>query len=93
MPIDQVRSRMEELSKSLIDGPEERIRNVVLSGEVEKTILNFIHKNDFDLVIVGINSNGFDNVPGSHALQVIEKSGAPVIVVPNSTDNHGGGKS
>ncbi|MEQ9404075.1 MAG: universal stress protein [Cyclobacteriaceae bacterium] len=91
--MDQVKAHMNELSKSLLEASEDRIKNIVLAGDVEKAILKFIHQNDFDLVIVGINSNGFDNIPGSHALRVIEKSGTPVMIVPNALANNGAAKS
>lgn len=81
--LDEVRLRMNHLAEGLIDHPEDRIKNVVLSGNVENTMLQFIKEHDFDLVIVGINSNGQNNEIGSHTVSVIKESGVPVMIVPN----------
>lgn len=66
-----------------MDFSDDKIRNVVLSGNVEETMMQFIKEHSFDLVIVGINSNGHDNEIGSHTVRVIRESGVPVMIVPN----------
>lgn len=81
--LEEVRERMNHLSKGLSELSEERIKNVVLSGNVEETMLQFIKDHKFDLVIVGINSNGHSNDIGSHTVRVIKESGVPVMIVPN----------
>lgn len=83
----QMKERMNHLSQSLMDFSEERINNVVLSGNVEKTMLQFIKDHKFDLVIVGINSNGRTNEIGSHTVKVIKESGVPVMIVPNRSEH------
>lgn len=79
--------RMNQLAVDLIEYPEKRIKNMVLSGNVEDTMIRFIKENDFDLVIVGINSNGQNNELGSHAVSVIKESGIPVMIVPNRLED------
>lgn len=83
LKLAEVKDRMNQLSQNLDDFSSEKINNVVLSGNVEETMLQFIKEHDFDLVIVGINSNGHSNEIGSHTVSVIQKSGVPVMIVPN----------
>ena len=87
--LEEMKDRMNQLSLSLSDQPMERINNVVLSGNVEDTMLKFIKEHKFDLVIVGVNSNGLNNEIGSHTVSLIEKSGTPVLVVPNNPAPYG----
>lgn len=77
-----VENKMREFSRDLAPS-DKNIESVVLSGDIQERVLNFIQENTFDLVILGVNSNGLDNEIGSHTLQVIEKSGTPVLIVPN----------
>lgn len=74
---------MNQLSHNISDLSDDRIKNVVLSGNVEETMMQFIKDHKFDLVIVGINSNGHNNDIGSHTVRVIKESGVPVMIVPN----------
>ncbi|MEQ8337560.1 MAG: universal stress protein [Cyclobacteriaceae bacterium] len=76
--------RMTTFSRELSKGKDLEIDSVILSGWVDEEILSFIQKNDFDLVIMGINSNGLDNRPGSHITQMIEKTSTPLMVIPNN---------
>ena len=87
--LDRMRSRMNQLSHSLSISDNENINidNVVLSGNVDEIIAQFMHENQFDLVIVGINSNGQNNDIGSHTVKLIKESGVPVMIVPNRSDN------
>ena len=59
-----------------------------MGGWVDIEILDYINKNNFDLVIMGVNSNGLDNRPGSHISKIIEKANAPVLVIPNKPVDH-----
>lgn len=81
--LNEMQNRMNQLAQSLLDQPDKKIKNVVLSGNVEKTMIRFIREHEFDLVIVGINSNGHNNEIGSHTVKVIKESGIPVMIVPN----------
>ena len=83
----EVKERMNKLSNKLADLSSDKINNVVLSGNVEETMLRFIKEHEFDLVIVGINSNGHTNEMGSHTISVIQESGVPVLIVPNISVN------
>jgi len=87
--LQDVKERMNKLTKDLTDHSEEIIKNVVLSGDVEDTLLTFIKEHSFDLVIVGVNSNGLNNEIGSHTVSMIEKSGIPILIVPNNPSPHG----
>jgi len=87
--MDDVKLRMNQLSQSLkVNGDSDtEIENVVLSGQVDEIIMNFIGDHHFDLIIVGINSNGQSNDIGSHTVKLIKDSGIPVMIVPNKSDN------
>lgn len=86
--IDGVKERMNKLAKNLTEHSE-IISNLVLTGNVEETLLHFIKENPFDMVIVGVNSNGQNNEIGSHTISMIEKSGIPVLIVPNNPSPYG----
>ena len=86
--LEEVKIKMNKLSEELVEKPN-IIDNVVLPGNVEHTLIDFIHQNSFDLVIVGINGNGYNNDIGSHTVNVIENSGVPVMIVPNNPSTHG----
>jgi nucleotide-binding universal stress UspA family protein len=81
--LEQMRTRMENLSTSLISNGDKPIHNVLLSGNIEDQLGNFLDDEKFDLVIMGVNSSGDDNKIGSHTLRLIEKTGVPVLIVPN----------
>ncbi len=81
--IEHMKNRMIQLSNDLNEKITNAIENVVLPGNVNDVMLEYIENNRFDLVIVGINSNGQNNDIGSHTINVIEKSGVPVMIVPN----------
>ena len=83
--LEEVKHRMNQLARDISDISDDRIQNLVLSGNVEDTMIQFIKEHSFDLVIVGINSNGHDNEIGSHTVRVIKESGVPVMIVPNRT--------
>lgn len=59
----------------------------IISGDVNREIRKYLNRNECDLVILGINSNGSDNVTGKHAAAILESSGIPVMVVPNKIQN------
>ena len=75
---------MEEMTKQMAQVPVENVEHIVQPGNVENELLRFVRENDFDLVILGVNGNGQDNKPGKHAITMIEKGNAPMLVVPNS---------
>ena len=75
--MEEVKAQMNHLAMSLTDDADQVIDNVVLSGNVADKMLQFIHENDFDLVIVGINSNGKNNEIGSRTARVIKESDVP----------------
>lgn len=81
--LDRLKQRMTTFSDELSRGKDLEIDSVILSGWVDEEILSFIQKNEFDLVIMGVNSNGLDNRPGSHITQMIEKTSTPLMVIPN----------
>jgi len=91
--MNELKLRMNQLAQDFMENPDDKIQNVVLSGNVEETMLRFIKENNFDLVILGINGNGSDNNMGSHTLSIIEKSGTPVMVIPNEITYHAGASS
>ena len=87
--LEEVKSRMNDLSKDLVEENQVDIQNFVLPGNVAQTMLNFISENNYDLVILGVNSHGAGNDLGSHATLVIEKCNVPVLVVPNNMKSNG----
>lgn len=82
--LKRLEQRMTTFSEGLSKGKDLEIDSVILSGWVDEEILSFIHKNKFDLVIMGVNSNGLDNRPGSHITQMIEQTSTPLMVIPNT---------
>ena len=87
--LDEVKLRMNELSKGLMEENRVAIENFVLPGNVAQTMLEFIDQHDYDLVILGVNSHGAGNDLGSHATLVIEKCNVPVMIVPNNVKSNG----
>ena len=87
--LDEVKSRMNELSKGLSEEGSVAIQNHVLPGNVAQTMLDFIRNHSYDLVILGVNSHGAGNDLGSHATLVIEQCNVPVMIVPNNAKSNG----
>ena len=87
--LEEIKSKMNELSKGLVEDNKVAVRNHVLPGNVGQTMLDFIGNNAYDLVILGVNSHGAGNDIGSHASLIIEKCGVPVMVVPNNVKSNG----
>ncbi len=81
--LDEVKEHMTKLSEDLRKSEKTKINNLVLPGNIEQQLLDFVTKHSFDLVIVGVNSSGEDNSPGSHTAKLIEESDTPVLVIPN----------
>ncbi len=82
--LDEVKEHMIKLSDDLRKDEKTIINNLVVPGNIEQQLLDFVSQNSFDLVIVGVNSSGEDNSPGSHTAKLIEESDTPVLVIPNS---------
>lgn len=81
--IDNIREQMEEFCQGLGARKHVKINSVISVGGVEEEILQYMEENTFDLIIMGVNSNGMDNQPGSHLATIIEKANTPVLVMPN----------
>lgn len=81
--IDDLRRQMDGFCHALGKNNGIKINPVIIGGGVELEVLNYIKKHKFDLVIMGVNSNGTDNHPGSHLTNIIEQANAPVLVIPN----------
>ena len=79
----EMKSKMTSWSKDMVEKEEFVLNNIVLTGDVEKEIKRFIDNNSFDLIIVGINSNGRDNSIGRHALKLIEETDTQILIAPN----------
>lgn len=75
---------MIKISQDLNADNKVKINNHVVSGNIENQLLEFANQHTYDLVIVGVNSTGDDNSPGSHTTKLIEKSTTPVLVIPNN---------
>jgi nucleotide-binding universal stress UspA family protein len=86
--LEKVKGNMEKLSKELTEDQGQEMTNVVLSGNVSEALKEFVEKNHFDLVIMGVNSNGLDNTAGTHTVNMIAQSSIPVLVVPNNYAKH-----
>lgn len=89
MKLEELKSKMDRLSMDFKGSESQKITNIVLPGNVEKTMLSFIQEHDFNLVIIGINSDGDTNEMGSHTVSLIERSGTPVLIVPNKEHPNG----
>jgi nucleotide-binding universal stress UspA family protein len=86
--LEEVKDRLNDFSKNLSEEMKVPIENFVLPGNVADTMMNFIKDHEYDLIILGVNSNGSDNELGSHTSMVIEKCGVPVLIVPNNGHSH-----
>jgi nucleotide-binding universal stress UspA family protein len=82
--MNKVKENMTKLSNELKNDEETKINNLVIAGNIEEQLATFVEKHSFDLVIVGVNSTGGDNSPGSHTAKLIEESNTPVLVIPNN---------
>lgn len=83
--IEKVRGQMENITKDMAENKSVDITNMVVSGHVGKTLMDFVNKEKFELVVMGVNSSGFNNLPGSHTSAIIASSKVPVLIVPNDT--------
>jgi len=86
--LDKVQKNMEKLVGDLTEGDSVQATNLAVSGHVTETLMDFVNRKGFDLVVMGVNSHGTDNSPGKHTLQVIAHSKMPVLIVPNHLDSH-----
>lgn len=82
--LKKVEEHMIKLSDDLKADRKTKINNLVVSGNIEKQLMEFVNQHTYDLVIVGVNSTGDDNSPGSHTAKLIEQSSTPVLVIPNN---------
>jgi nucleotide-binding universal stress UspA family protein len=87
--LDEIKTRLNEISKDISSNSDVKIESKVLPGNIESTLLQFILDNQFDLVVLGINSHGANNELGSHSTSLIEKCGIPVLIVPNKKVKNG----
>lgn len=85
--IDDIKLQMDVFCVDLHSQYKVVFHPVILGGAVQEEICQYIKENDFDLVIIGVNSNGVDNKPGSHTSEIIENSHTPVMVAPNHLVN------
>lgn len=82
--LEKVRTNMGTILSDLTQDKQMETTNIVIAGNVRDTLLDFVNRHEYDLVIMGVNSHGADNTPGTHTLSVIEQSKSPVLVVPNN---------
>ncbi len=82
--LKNVEEHMIKLSDDLKADRKTKINNLVVSGNIEKQLMKFANQHAYDLVIIGVNSTGDDNSPGSHTTKLIEQSSTPVLVIPNN---------
>ncbi|MAE85378.1 MAG: hypothetical protein CMB80_21775 [Flammeovirgaceae bacterium] len=85
--IDEIKMQMDSFCLDLHSQFNVNYHPVILGGAVQEEICQHIQENDFDLVIIGVNSNGVDNNPGSHTSQIIANCHTPVLVAPNRLVN------
>lgn len=60
------------------------VSSAVLPGRVRVELMEFINRNRFDLVIMGINGDGGSANTGSNTKYMLEQSATPVLVIPNN---------
>ncbi len=82
--MDRIRQRMISFCGELTNEKNLKIESVILRGWVEEEIIDFMKRNTFDLIVMGVNSNGLNNRPGSNITKMIENTGIPLMVIPNS---------
>ena len=81
--MDAIKGKMDEFCRYLRKQTTSEIYPVMLIGDVEGEIIKSIVDQPYDLVIMGVNSNGLNNQPGTHLNSIIKNIHAPVLVVPN----------
>ncbi len=84
--LEKVRTNMEVITNELTEEQKVQTTNIVVAGNVHETLLEFVQRDKYDLVLMGVNSHGSDNSPGKHTLVVMEQSNIPVLVVPTNYD-------
>ena len=83
--IEDVKHRMNDISSGMNGENGINVENIVIPGNIEDTMSEYIAENSLDLIIMGVNSNGVNNEIGSHTLNMIENSGVPILIVPTGT--------
>ncbi len=81
---DVLKTQLDDFCRTLKLHRDFDVVPVILQGVVGQEILKFIHENEFEAIIMGMNSNGQDNEPGSHIKDILVKANIPVMIVPNS---------
>ncbi|MEP5613593.1 MAG: universal stress protein, partial [Cyclobacteriaceae bacterium] len=56
--LEKVKEHMIKLSNDLRTDVNTKINNLVVPGNIEKHLMDFVNQHSFDLVIVGVNSTG-----------------------------------
>ncbi|WP_258099911.1 universal stress protein [Marinoscillum pacificum] len=85
--IDEIKLQMDAFCMDLHSQYKVTYHPVILGGAVHEEICQHIRENDYDLVIIGVNSNGVDNRPGSHTSEIIANCHTPVLIAPNNLIN------
>ncbi|HET8859203.1 universal stress protein [Marivirga sp.] len=83
---------LKEYAKSKLSGLAAEIENeygfdcdfVLSIGEVNNSISKYAEKNDYDLIVMGTQGNGYDRktIIGSRTMRTVEKSKVPVMTIP-----------
>ena len=81
--LQRVQKDMINISDDLSKSHKATPKNHVVAGNISKRLREFTSDRQYDLIIIGVNSNGDDNELGSHASELIEVSRSPVLVIPN----------
>lgn len=55
----------------------------LLRGSVNQELADFLAKNHYDLIIMGVNSSVNHNSMGKHTAAMLRFSNIPVLIVPN----------
>lgn len=87
--IERIKGQMDTLCADFTKGRNINLQPIILGGSVEEEIMECLRENEFDLIIMGVNSNGQDNEPGSHTAMIIANCQIPVLVVPNQDVSNG----
>ncbi len=75
---------MKKICEDILPNHVLEVANEVLPGKVRVELMRFIQKNQFDLLIMGINGDGSSNETGSNTKHLIEKANIPILVIPNN---------
>lgn len=81
---DEAQAKLNSLAKEFENKYTIDVDVVLSLGEINNSISKYAHENDYDLIVMGTQGNGYtkQTIIGSRTLQTVEDSLVPVLTVP-----------